>query len=174
MTYNEKVNECLAAIKNGDHTKFSELYYLTYARLKSVAQSYLINKSQAEYVLSDVYQRIHIYADRYNTSKSAITYLWQIVKNRAFDYNRQLLKNKTVSLDEIEIAEKIDPFELENAKIDIAKALTKLDPTNALIIVWTYRDGLTQDEIGERLKITKSAVCQRLSKSRKKLFEYLK
>lgn len=174
MTYNEKLNECLAAIKNGDKTKYFELHQLTYGPLLNVAKSYLIDKSYAETVMSDLYYRIYLYADRYDTSKDAKVYLWQIVKHKAFDYNKQCIKNNTINIDDVQILDKIDPYERANARMDIRKALKRVELKNAMIVIWTYRDGLTQDEIAERLGISKSAVCQRLSKTIKKLSEYLK
>ena len=174
MTYNEMLNECLAAIKRGDQTKYSELHHLTYGPLLSVAKSYLIDKSCAETVMSDLYYKIYLYADRYDTSKDALSYLWQIVKNKAFDYNKKYLKNNTVNIDDIPIFDKIDPYERAESRIDVSKALKRVGNTNAMIVIWTYRDGLTQEEIGKRLRITKSAVCQRLSKTMEKLSEYLK
>ena len=174
MTYKEKLNECLAAIKRGDQTKYSELHHLTYGPLINVAQRYLIDKSSAEAVVSDLYLKIYLYADRYDTSKDAMNYLWQIVKNKAFDYNKQYLKDNTVNIDDFAISDKTDPYEIANARMDISKALKRVGQTNALIIIWTYRDELTQEEIGQRLGISKSAVCQRLSKTKKKLSQYLK
>ena len=174
MTPKEKINECLAAIKNGDHTKFNDLVYLTYGPLVNVAKSYLIDKSYAESVMSDVYYKIYLYADHYDTSKDALAYLWQIVKRKAFDYNKQSLKNNAINIDEMQITNKIDPYEIANARMDIAKALRRVGHINTLIVVWTYRDGLTQEEIGRRLGMTKSAVSQRLSKAIKILSVYLK
>ena len=174
MTHNELLNQCLAAIKHGDQTKFYDLIRLTYGPLISVAKSYLIDKSYAEAVVSDLYYRIYKYADRYDTSKDAFSYLWQIVKNRAFDYNKKHKKNITINMDEIPISDQIDPYEKANARMDISKALKRVGHMDTLIVVWTYRDGLTQEEIGERLGISKSAVCQRLNKTKKKLLEYLK
>ena len=174
MTYNELLNECLAAIKNGDETKYFELQQLTYGPLMNVAKRYLIDKSYAETVMSDLYLKIYLYADHYDTSKDAKAYLWQIVKNKAFDYNKQHLKHKTVNIDELQIFDKNDQFERANARIDVANALSRVGYKNAMIVIWTHRDGLTQEEIGQRLDISKSAVCQRLSKTMAKLAQYLK
>lgn len=174
MTYNELLNECLAAIKNGDKTRYYDLHQLTYGPLITVARSYLIDKSSAEAVMSDMYYKIYRYADRYDTSKDAKAYLWQIVKNKAFDYNKKLIKNNTVNIDDVQIFDKVDQYERANARMDLTKALKRVGHINAMIIIWTYRDGLTQEEIGLRLNISKSAVCQRLTKTVEKLSEYLK
>ena len=174
MTFNEQLNECLAAIKHGDQTKYAQLHQLTYGLLMNVAKSYLIDKSYAETVVSDLYLRIYLYADRYDTSKDALSYLWQIVKNRAYDYNKRQLKENTVNIDDVQIFDKNDQFERANARMDVIEALKRVGHTNAMIVIWTHRDGLTQEEIGERLNISKSAVCQRLSKTMEKLSKYLK
>ena len=174
MTYKEQLNEYLSAIKNGDETKYRDLMQISFGPLMHVAKSYLINKSDADDVLSDVYWRIYRYADRYDTSKDAQAYLWQIVKNRAFDYNKRRLKSKTVNLDDIQIFDNVDAFAGAEAKMDLVKALKNIGHTNTMIVVWTYREGLTQEEIGQRLDISKSAVCQRLGKIKEKLSEYFK
>lgn len=174
MTYNELLNQCLAAIKNGDQTKYYELHQLTYGPLINIAKSYLIDKSYAETVMSDLYMRLYLYAGRYDTSKDAKAYLWQIVKNKAYDYNRIYLRNNAINIDDVPIFDKSDQYERAEARIDFSKAFKKIGHKNAMIIVWTYRDGLTQDEIGKRLNISKSAVCQRLKKTTKKLSELLK
>ena len=174
MTYNEKINECLAAIKNGDQTKFDDLLHLTYGPLKNVAKGYLLDKSYAADVVSEMYYRLCRYSDRYNTSKDAFAYLWQIVKHISFDCNKRQLKECTVNIDEIQIFDKLNLYENADVRMDIIKALKRVGHTNAMIVVWTYRDRLTQEEIGEKLGISKSAVCQRLSKTMKKLSQYLK
>ena len=174
MSYNERLNECLAAIKNGDQTKYYELHQLTFGPLINVAKRYLIDKSEAENVLSDVYNRIYKYADRYDTSRDALSYLWQIVKHKAYDYNKKFLKNNTVNIDDIPIPDDVDPYERIDMKMDIDRALKRLGKKDALIVIWTFRYGLTQEEIGQKLNMSKSAVSQRLSKTKKKLSEYLK
>ena len=174
MTYKEQLNECLAAIKNGDHSKYCEFHHLTFAPLINVARRYLIDKSYAETVMSDLYMKIYLYADRYDTSRDAQAYLWQIVKNKAYDYNRQCLKNKTVDIESVQLFDNVDQFERANARIDVNKALKHVGYDNAMIVIWTYTDELTQEEIGQMLGISKSAVCQRLNKTKKKLMEYLK
>ena len=175
MTANDELlNQYMAAIKNGDKTKFHDLVLLSYEPLKNIAKMYLIDKSSAGAVLQDVYMKIHLYADRYDTSRDAGAYLWQIVKNKAFDYNDQFIKHNTVNIDDIPVFDKIDHYERANARMDVAGALKRVGRTNALIIMWTYRDELTQEEIASRLGITKSAVSQRLTKTKEKLSRYLK
>ena len=174
MTYKERLNQCLAAIKQGDETKYYELLQLTYGPLMNVAKRYLIDKSCAEAVMSDLYYKLYSYAGRYDVTKDAQSYLWQIVKNKAYDYNRQQLKNNTVSIDDVPIFDRTDQYARVEARMDINKALRRVGQKNAMIVLWTYQDELTQEEIGAILHISKSAVSQRLNKTMQKLSEYLK
>ena len=168
MTYKEKLNQCMAAIKNGDESQFEELHRLTFGPLVNVAKRYLIDKSDAELVVQDLYLKLYKYADRYDTSRDALAYLWQILKNLAFDYNKKHRKDKWINIEDLQLTDLIDPYEIINAKMDFERALMRVKMKDRLIILWTI-EGLTQEEIGKRLDISKSAVNQRL----KKLREYL-
>lgn len=172
--YIEQLNECLKAIKNGDQTKYYELHQITYGPFINIAKQYLIDKSEAENVVSDVYKRIFNYADRYDTSRDAQAYLWQIIKHKAYDYNKKFLRNNTVNIDDFPIADSIDLFERIDTKMDVERALKRVGKINAFIVMMKYKYEFTQEEIGEKLNMSKSAVCQRLTKTKKKLYEILK
>ena len=168
-----EVSECLAAIKNGDETRFERLCKLTNGPLQSVAKRYLVDKSCCEDVVSEVYLNIVKYVDKYTPGRNGFTYLWQIVKNKAFDCNDDYLKHTIVNID-IVCHDTNDEFEESTSQIDLALALKTVGHKNAAIIMWTFKDGLTQEEIGNLLGISKSAVNQRLKSSLKKLLKYYK
>lgn len=169
-----EVTECLTAIKKGDQTKFDRLCRLTYAPLNRLAKLYLIDKSYAEDAVADVYLNICLYADSYTIGRNAYTYLWQIVKNNAYNYNKDYLKHHSLSIEDINVCDEKDQFEKVISDIDFDIACKHVGYTNAMILFWTYRDELTQEVIGEMLGVTKSAVNQRLKGSLKKLLKYYK
>ena len=140
----------------------------------NVAKMYLFNKSYAERVVQDMLFIIYLYADNYDTSRDAYNYLWQIVKRKAFDCNKKHRNDKWINIDDLPICDLVDPYERANAKMDVERALQRLKDVDRLIIKWKYEEGLTQEEIGKRLGMSKSAVNQRLKKTKKKLSEYLK
>ena len=174
MTYDEILNEYLAAIKGGDKTKFNDFVNFTYGPFLNIAKMYLFDKSEAESVLTDVYLKIYLYADRYDTSRKAKSYIWQIVKNKAIDYNKQRYRHQAVNIDDIPVVDNIDYYDRAITRADLLNALRKVEPQNAWIFVWVCMKGHTQDEVAEKLNISKSAVSQRLTKTKKKLSEYLK
>ena len=170
----EKINKCLAAIKDGDATKYAELHELIFGPMMKVAKMYLFNHSHAESVVQDMLYSIYRYADHYDTKRDAYTYLWQIVKRKAYDCNRRHKNDRWINIEVLPISDIVDPFERSNLKMDLERALQRLKNDDRLIIKWRYEEGLTQEEIGERLDISKSAVCQRLQKILEKLREYMK
>ena len=174
MTYNETLNEYLAAIRDGDETKFNDFVSFTYGPFLNVAKMYLFDKSEAESVMTDVYLKLYRYADRYDTSRNAKSYIWQIVKNKAIDYNKQRYKHQAINIEDIPVMDNVDHYDRAITRADLLNALSKIEPKNAWIFVWVCMQDHTQDEVAEKLNISKSAVSQRLTKTKKKLSEYLK
>ena len=174
--FHEEVTECLLAIKNDDETQFERLCNLTRPPLLRLAKRYLRNDSFYEDVVSEVYINIVKYAASFNPSKEndGFSYLWTIVRNNASDINKDILKHQAANIDDISIFDKGDQFERANLKMDINNALKKVGYINAMIILWTYKDDLKQEEIAEMLGISKSAVSQRLTKTKEKLRKLLR
>ena len=171
----EEVTKCLLDIKNGDHTQFEKLLKLTHAPLLSLAKRYLMNDSFCDDVVSEVYINIAKYAASFHpTDKNdGFRYLWSIVRNNAVDHNKDALKHQTVNIEQVCVFDKKDQFERATLKMDISRALKKLDYKDAMIVVWTFEYGHTQEQIGELLGISKSAVNQRLTKAKENLRKLL-
>ena len=170
----EKINKCLAAIKNGDETQFDKLCHLTHAPLITLAKRYLLDKSYAEDAVADVYLNLCLYAKSYTIGKNGYSYLWQIVKNNAYDYNQDYLKHHSVTIDNIDMPDPNNQYEKSISNMDFDIALKRVGYKNAMILLWTFKDGLTQEQIGDMLRVSKSAVNQRLKSALNKLSKYYK
>ena len=172
--YREEVTKCLLAIKNDDQTQFERLTKLTHAPLLTVAKRYLLNDSYCEDVVSEVYYNITRYAASFRPTDKldGYRYLWTIVRNNAFDINKDILKHQTVSIDNVypfDTTDTTDQFERANLKMDISSAIQQLDSKDTMIILWRYKYDFTLDQIADLLDVSTSAVSQRLSKARGKL-----
>lgn len=172
--FEKEVTECLTAIKNGDETQFDKLCHLTHAPLQTLAKRYLIDKSCAEDAVADVYLNIWLYAQSYKIGKNGYSYLWQIVKNNAYDYNQDHKKHHSVIIENIDIPDPHNQYDQIISDIDFELVEKHVGYTNAMILLWTYKYGYTQEQIGDMLLITKSAVNQRLKATLAKLAKYYK
>ena len=173
--FTQEVTECLLAIKNDDQTQFERLLKLTYAPLMNLAGRYLMNDSFCDDVVSEVYTNIVKYAGSFRPSDEGdgFRYLWSIVRNNAVDHNKDVLKHQAVNIQDVSVFDKKDQFERVNLKMDISSALKKLDYKDAMIIIWTFNYDLTQEQIGDMLGMSKSAVSQRFTKAKEKLKKLL-
>ena len=169
-----EVTECLAAIKRGDETQYDRLCELTYSPLQYVAKKYLYDKSLCRDVVSEVYINIIKYIKKYNPRKNGYNYLWQIVKRKAYDCNDDYKRQTIINVDIVGGSDNNNQFENTISQIDLELALKVVGHINTSIIMWTYQDDMTQEEIGDLLQMTKSAVNQRLKKSMEKLSNYYK
>ena len=92
--------------------------------------------------------------------------LLKIIQNIARTLNKKELRYKTVDMDAIYLAENYDPYSEIDIELDLERLFKKTDYKNYVIAVLAFRRGRTQDEIGRMLGISKSAVCQRMTKIR--------
>ena len=172
--FEKEVTACLAAIKRGDETQFDKLCHLTHAPLLTLAKRYLIVKSYAEDAVSDVYLNLYLYAKSYKIGKNGLNYLWEIVKHNAYNYNQDYKKHHSIIIENIDIPDTNNQYEHVISDVDFEIAEKYVGYTNAMILLWTYKYDYTQEQIGDLLGITKSAVNQRLKATLKKLSKYYK
>ena len=85
----EQSRDLLTAMAGGDRVAFETLYRRTSATLFGICPRLLYDRTQAEEALQDVYLAIWRKAGTYDGDRaSAITWLAQIMRNRAIDYLR--------------------------------------------------------------------------------------
>ena len=150
------VVDLLAAIGDGDKTALRKLYDATSAKLFGVILRILVERSEAEDVLQEVYITVWRKAAEFDATRaSPITWLATIARNRAIDRVRARGSRPTTTLDAA--AEVADTALPADALIDAADdarrvgaALGRLDPRHAAIIRSAYFDGLTYEALAAR------------------------
>ena len=92
-----KIKELIKRISKNDERALEELFENTKKKLKYVAKQYLIEKSYADDVLSESYLKIYKRSKTFNEKYNGYSWMYEIVKNTALDYNRKLARElKTV------------------------------------------------------------------------------
>lgn len=136
------------------------------------------NREVAKECLNDVLLKTWEKINYHDESKSKFTsWLIAVSKYNAIDYKRKLNKTENecnidelVLADEITVEEQIVHSENKEEIFNVIKALGSPDKD---IFIRKYFLGETQDEIGEALKLSRSAVNSRLFRGRKLLKEKL-
>ena len=130
----------------------------------AIAQHYLKNKSEADDVVQEFYVRLLKHIDSYKSSLRAYNWAVQIVKNAAFDLNKQT-KN-VISTEGME-----DFFPCQNNfldrlldKIELNNACNKLTKKEKQLFYYRLVERLTYREIAEKFGIVHSTVSEQTQK----------
>lgn len=149
----------LSAVSRGDHHAFEVLYTNLSPRLYAVALRLLKRPVWAEEVMQDVFITVWNKAGSYDcTSSSPLTWLTNIVRNRAIDWLR-VADNRWVELDEVMLNElpslEHNPLEqlVQNDSAHrLSDCLSQLSVEQRQSIVLAYYHGLSHDEVSRQLK----------------------
>lgn len=164
--YKEDINQYLIAFKNGDRSHFDSFYNKYHDHFLSWAVYYLVNKDNREDIISESYIKICKYIHSFNPEEDGYDWILKIIQNTARTVNKKEMRCKKIDIENIYLPEGHDPYSEVDVEIDLERLFKYTDYRNYLIAVLSFRKGRTQEEIASMLGISKSAVCQRMSKIR--------
>ena len=170
--YAKEVNDYLSAIKHGDNSKFKPLYEMIASRILGVARYYLIDRSYCEDVTSEVFQKIYLYINSYDESKDGYSWICRITRNVAFNFNNKVSQNPD-SIHSDSVLQEFALTEDAERRVDILRAIDKLDPESREIVFMRYYLRSTYQEIGDELRISKVAVKKKIDKILSQLKIYI-
>jgi RNA polymerase sigma-70 factor, ECF subfamily len=163
-------------VANQDREAFSQLYDRFSTVVFSLAMRMLRARSDAEYLLQEVFVQVWRQARRYSAERgSPEAWIINIARSRAIDKSRAIrrIEKSFVLTDDPARAESSDNSESSAAasesRLIMNAALANLPDTQRRVLELAYFDGLTQTEIAQRLaeplgtvKIRMRAGIQRL------------
>lgn len=169
----QQINRIISKIAKGDIKALDELFALTSRMLFLMAKKYLYDKSYAEDLVSEIYLTVAKKASTFDKTKNGLNWLYKITHNAAINYN---LKDKSYL--HIELNEQIGratSHEVENwmDTILIDGALNQLTAEEKQLIHLRYWEGLTLQEIAERLNLPMTTTHDRMKRVLKKLKKLL-
>ena len=161
MAEREQLAEWLSATARGDEQAFQRLYAATSSQLYALLLRILRNPERAQDALQDAYVRVWQKADTYAPERGApLTWLLSIARYRALDVLRR--KRPEVAMPEepdmmstlLEDEQALSPLEEnENQQsLDAIRVCLKtLQPQQRDSVLLAYYEGLTHQELAERL-----------------------
>ena len=167
-TANQKLGELIVAIADGNISAIGEVYAPLGKVMYSVAAIYAAQPADAEDIVHDSLIKIVRQAKSFRENKNAYAWVNTVVKNTALDYLRRARSRK----EEFETEEK--EYVINENAMAIREAFQILTEPERDLMTYIYWYGMTLEEIGKLLHITKSAVKKRADKillKLKKFFE---
>jgi len=156
----------------GDEQAARQIIQMLSSHAYGLAYKMLANQADAEDVLQDAFIRLWKGAHLFSGQSKLSTYFYTIVSRVCLNKLKASPKNIFEEFDEtshpVEESIEFDLIEQQN-KNDIQKALNSLTPKQRLAIVMWSQEGLTAQQIGEVLHMTKNGVDQLLHRAKAQL-----
>jgi RNA polymerase sigma-70 factor (ECF subfamily) len=177
----QQMRALMARVCDRDQSAFNELYDLTVAKVYGLARAMLRIPADAEELVVDVYERAWQNAASYDAARgSAYAWLLVICRSRALDLLRQR-KTRSASLsalalEPVEANDSPGPeslLDLFQRGHSVERALAALQPLRRQMIGLAFFEGLSHQEIAEKLNMpigtVKSHVKRALAELRAQL-----
>jgi RNA polymerase sigma-70 factor, ECF subfamily len=140
----------------------ASLYEQYYDRIVRYIFVRINDRSEAENLGGDVFLRaLQSFGSFRGRTEQMRAWLFKIAHNAVVDYLRKMGKRRDVSIDEIEIADRLNLDELaeENLQVGkLSKALQRLTPAQREVIGLRFFAELSSDEVGKILGKNSGAV----------------
>jgi len=140
----------------------ASLYEEYYDRIVRYIFLRINDQSEAENLGGDVFLRALQSLDSYRGRRQQmVAWLFKIARDLVVDYHRKMSKRKTVSLNDVEIPDRVSIEEEVERKSEVerlSQALKQVTPAQREVIGLRFFAGLSSDEVGKMLGKSSGAV----------------
>lgn len=173
------VKELFKCLGNGDTSAFEIIFRLYKKKVFSVALKMLKSETDAEEIVQDVFLSIWLARARLTGINDPEAYLFTITYNTIYtrlkkaSRNRQLLNSILLHLTPIQNTTEETIAANETGKL-ITEATMELSPQQRNVYQLSKQEGLSYDEIAERMHISRNTVRNHLTEAMKTIRTFLK
>ena len=174
--HNEK--ELLALVANGDRAAFGKIHQHYYPLVRHYVILFMRSAESVQELTQDVFVRIWDKRDKLGVVESFKSYLFLVTRNLIFNYIRALRTQRQhsslESTGELAGGEDTESTLLFKQYYQILEeGIGKLPEGRRKVLIMSIEDGLSLDEIAERLGISRSGVKKQLYAATGFLRQYL-
>jgi RNA polymerase sigma-70 factor (ECF subfamily) len=169
----------ISQIKQGDKAAFKRFYVYYFESLLRFCWRYVKSVSEAENIVQEVFADIWDDNRSWNPKRSVKVYLYQAVKNRAFDHldhvkTRNSNEEKWMAYQLTENETEADHRVNNLIRESVGRAVANLPDRCRMIYKLHRKDGLTYQEIADVMEISIKTVESQMSRALQKLREELR
>lgn len=157
----------LTALSLGNTKAFEELFLLYYPKVKIFIGSMLDDDEAAEDLTQDTFVKLWTYKSVLNQVQNLNAYVYQTAKHILYTYLDNKYNNLTIGINqarEIPSLEQVEEIvyghELESL---IDRAIDTMPPQRKQVFCMSRKEGLSNEEISQRLNISKRTVETHIS-----------
>ena len=152
-------------IKAGDAGAFRSLFRLHYPSLLAFTEGFVKDRDVAEDIVQNVFMKIWVYRGSLDVSRPLRGYLYLLCRREMCNWFRRevTLQRFVVGMQREEVEklaqpEAVDATELEQLSQLAEKLIGQMPPKRRDVFVLSRREGLSIEEIAERLNISPRTV----------------
>lgn len=167
------INSCIAGIKKRDENSVNMLYDLIASVIGYIAYKYL-KDVDTEDLIQDFWASIYDLADKFILMTNGYGYLCKTMNRMAINRRKKLYGDNVktihyVDYSRLKYSDDNRSIEEINFKMNVEKAMEKLDDTERLIMQLTIFEDKTIVQIAHELKLSKSQVGRKQLEAKQKL-----
>jgi RNA polymerase sigma-70 factor, ECF subfamily len=156
----------------GDKDAFRHIVQRYQAEAIGHAVAILADREDALDAVQDAFFDAYQALSRFDTSRQFYPWFYTILRNRCFKLVATRNKNVGLGLEDVLILAPVSDVSQED-RVSLEQALLELSRAERELVTLKHLDGLSYDELAERLEIPKGTVMSRLYHARKRLRERL-
>jgi len=168
MGYSEQ--QVLQRIQQGDESAFGSLYSHYRDPALRFCISIVKDKEEAENILHDVFVKLWHRRTSINPDLNFSSYLFTSIKNKVFDYLKEVKKNESMKQnlwEQMQALQEEDAEEVTQEKhAKVVQAIENLSASRKMIVKMNIEEGMSYAEIAEQLNISKNTVKNQLVKAK--------
>lgn len=156
----------------GDERAFRILYNRYYQRMYSFACKVVKSSHVAEEIIQEVFIRLWEQRELLSEVKNPDNYVFIVIRNHTFNYLRTAAREnsrreKLWEALQQRVTDEATSIEAEEAEQFLKKLLTKLSPKQQMIFRMSREDGLSHQQIADKLQLSKDTVKKHVANSLK-------
>lgn len=159
----------IEGIRSGNIKAFERLFNLYYLRVKNFTLGIVKNKDDAEEIAQNVFLKLWMNRQTLSEHLSINSYIFTITQNEVYDlfreqhYSLQYRESLTQTIDS-EIKDEIEAeYNVKEIKDIVAKTIESMPEQRRLVFKLSREHFLSNDEIAEKLNLSKRTVEKHIS-----------
>lgn len=172
MTFNLIDNDIVARIKQGDTRAFKQVFQAYGKKIYHVARKFYLNHEDAEEIIQETFLKIWNHRERIDLSLSFNAYIYTIAKSILLNHIRKSATINTYK-NYIKSTEAVNTTEEDVLFSDLERNfnhfLNALPPQRKMIFIMSKFQDLNNEEIAEKLNLSKRTVENQLYRALRSL-----
>ena len=169
----EITKDVLSELRNGSHKAYESVFIAYYGKIKFFINGFIKSDGVAEELTQDIFLKLWEKKESIDLSKSFGFFLYTMARNSTFNFlKHKLVHESYIARSEFNNAFTLSPEEqiyAQEINLLISMTVKKMPDQRRKIYELSRQEGLSNDDIAIKLKISKKTVENQLSLALKEL-----